>query len=421
MFFRQLRWQSMRTLPTVRLVALISFFGQLYFFVPVMTPYLLERNLTIAEIAGLQTMLMVSSLVMEIPTGVLADRFGHVWSYRVALIVLASGECLFLFARDYPAFLAIQFITGAGFAFASGSVDTIIHDSLPAGNRTSAMQRAKGMVAAATQLGSVVAYSIGGLIAADLTLSRMTVTILMGALAVATAASLSFLLHEQPHAVEQERPTSLRLLSVAWTSIRTNRDLLRIILLSVVTCSFGAHLLVFYQQYFLEAGVAGIWFGLGLSLASVLVVIGQFYAWKLPVIFGTRRSLLLSTGTPGLLYLAMAWNHVAWLAVVLFIVQWGAMHVSIPLFSGLFNAHLPDSARATGLSLINAVVTVYIGVGGVLLGWLAERSLPAMFALVGVVVLVGATLIRVDERHAGKVDPQTLKPVPENELQRAGG
>ncbi|HEV2065559.1 MAG TPA: hypothetical protein VGR08_01900, partial [Thermomicrobiales bacterium] len=89
-------------MPTLRLVALISFFGQLYFFVPVMTPYLLERNLTIAEIAGLQTTLVVAMLVMEVPTGVIADRFGHVWSYRISLLVLASGEFLFLLAREYP-------------------------------------------------------------------------------------------------------------------------------------------------------------------------------------------------------------------------------------------------------------------------------------------------------------------------------
>lgn len=75
------------------------------------------------------------------------------------------------------------------------------------------------------------------------------------------------------------------------------------------------------------------------------------------------------------------------------------MHVSAPLFSGLFNAHLPDDARATGLSLINAVVTVYIGIGGILLGWLAERSLSMMFALIGVVILVGAVAIQVDDRH----------------------
>ena len=82
-------------------------------------------------------------------------------------------------------------------------------------------------------------------------------------------------------------------------------------------------------------------------------------------------------------------------------IQWGAMHVAGPLLSGLYNAHLPDAARATGLSLINAIVTVYIGIGGVVLGWLAEWSLPGTFALLGMVIVAGAVAIRVDERQIG--------------------
>ena len=101
-----------------------------------------------------------------------------------------------------------------------------------------------------------------------------------------------------------------------------------------------------------------------------------------------------------MLYLAMAWNGVAWLAVVLFVIQWGVMSIAGPLFSGLYNIHLPDDARATGLSLVNALVTIYVGVGGVVLGWLAGWSLPWTFALLGAIITLGSIAIRIDDRHA---------------------
>jgi hypothetical protein len=276
------------------------------------------------------------------------------------------------------------------------------------------MQKAKGMLGAAAQTGSVVAYSIGGVIAADLTIPRMMVTILMGALAVTTAAALSFGLASAPRSVHAERHQSRRLLASAWAAIRDNRDLRRLLLLSIATNAFGAHLLVFYQQYFLETGVPGLWFGLALSVASVLVVLAQLHAWRLPAMLGNGRSLALTTGIPGLLYLAMAWNQQPALAVVLFIVQWGAIHVSIPIFSGLYNAHLPDSARATGLSLISAVVTVYYGLGGLALGWIAERSLVAMFTALGIIIVVGAAAIRIDDRSVSETEPS---PEPQNAAQ----
>ncbi len=112
--------------------------------------------------------------------------------------------------------------------------------------------------------------------------------------------------------------------------------------------------------------------------------------------------MLVATILPGALYLTMAASTHPALAVGLFVAQWGAVHLAGPLFSGLLNAHLPDEARATSLSLINALVTVYVGLIGLLLGWLAGRSLPWMFALIGVVVIAGSLLIRIDERKGAE-------------------
>ena len=388
--------RSIREWPVIRLIAVISFFGQLYFFVPVMTPYLLQRQLTIAEIAGLQTTLLLTQLVMELPTGVIADRLGHAWSYRLALATLVTGEIVFLFSREYLAFLVAQVVTGTGYAFASGSVDALIYESLPEGDRTTGMQRARGLIGAATHSASVVAYSIGGVITASLTIPRMTITIVMGIGALAIATLLSLLLREAPHLARIARPTSVGLLRRAGSVVRVNRDVQRLLTLSLLTNAFGAHLLVFYQQYFLDTGVEGIWFGLALSLGSIVAIAAQLHAWRLSATLGTSRALLVATVLPGVLYLSMAVVGHPVIAVGLFIVQWGAIHLAGPLFSGLFNAHLPDEARATSLSLINAIVTIYIGSMGLLLGWLSSRSLPAMFALIGTVIVAGALLIRID-------------------------
>src|SRR5690606_23885446 len=144
----------------------------------------------------------------------------------------------------------------------------------------------------------------------------------------------------------------------------------------------------------LRSGVQPIWLGLGLALGSAVAFFTQLHAWRLPAMLGTGNGLIVATGAPGVLYLLMAVIDQPALAVVLFIVQWGVVQLAIPLFAGLFNAHLDESARATSLSLISGVVTVYIGVGGVVLGWLAEWSLSGMFAILGVVILAGTILVR---------------------------
>ncbi len=399
--FPPFAWLHRPGLPsTPKLLAIISFFAQLYFFVPVMTPYLQGMGLSLAQIAGMQTILMVTQLVMEVPSGVLADLLGHRRSVQIALVLAVSGEITTLLAQSYAHFAISQVIAGTGFAFASGSIDVLIYESLPEGDRTSAMQRAKGRIGAAIQLASVFAYSVGAWITRELTMERMRLTLKLDIVGVGMSVLLGLLLKDPVRHLVQERPDTLGLLRTGFGTLRRNAELRRLVLISIVTNAFVAHLLVFYQEYFQVTGVEPVWLGLGLSLGSVVAFFTQLHAWRLPVWFGTRRGLLLATGLPGVLYLLMAVNTHPTLAVVLFVVQWGMVQLALPLFSGLFNAHLEHGARATSLSLINGIVTVYIGIGGIALGWLAEVSLPLMFAILGCVIIAGTMLVRPHEEPA---------------------
>lgn len=394
MFLNPYSWIArLGPLSTVKMVALISFFGQLYFFVPVMTPYLQAKGLSLAQIAGMQTILMVSMLVMEIPTGVLADRMGHRRSYQISLVMAALGEAVTLLADTYPKFLIGQFVAGTGFAFASGSVDALVYESLPKGNRTEGMQRAKGMIGAAIQLASLVAYSIGGWLTRELTFENMRFTLKLDVVFVGFAAVLAFALREPAAAVVAERMRSLDLLKSGWRNVHRSAPLQRLMILAIATNAFVPHLLIFYQEYFLVSSVAPIWLGLGLALGSGVAFFTQLHAWRLSGWLGERNAMLVATGVPGVLYLLMALVTHPVIAVVLFIVQWGMVQVAIPLFSGLYNEHIEEGARATSLSLINAVVTIYISIGGVVLGWMAGISLAMMFAILGAIIVISSLLL----------------------------
>lgn len=388
------------SLSTPALVALISFFGQLYFFVPVMTPYLQGKGLSLAQVAGMQTVLMVSMLVMEIPTGVLADRMGHRRSYQISLFMAALGEVVTLLADTYPEFLIGQIVAGTGFAFASGSVDALVYESLPEADRGLRMQRAKGQIGAAIQLASLVAYSIGGWITRELTYERMRFTLKLDVVFVGFSALLALSLREPAREIVAERLRSLDLLRTGWRNLRDNPALQRLMLIAIVTNAFVAHLLIFYQDYFIRSAVSPIWLGMGLALGSGVAFLTQLHAWRLTTWLGERKALLVATGIPGVLYLLMAFVSDPLWAVVLFVAQWGMVQVAMPLFSGMYNDHIPEGARATSLSLINGIITVYVGVGGVVLGWLAGRNLSLMFAILGMVIIAGALLVRPVEEPA---------------------
>jgi len=393
-----------RLWTTTRTVSLVAFFAQLYFYIPALTPYLQARGLSLAQINLLQALLIGTGLLLDVPTGILADRIGRRWSYSAALACQVLGEATFLLARDYKAFLLAQVFAGAGYALASGSVDALVYESLPAANRPMAMQRAKGTIGAAVQLASVIVYLAGGVLIADLKLAHIVFAIQLTVLSMIVAFGGSFFIREPRRAADSEvdadrrRPDVRVLLREGFDLLRHNRRLRRVVVVYLLTNAFPVYLLVLYQPYLLHSGVGGVWLGVSLGLGSVLALIGQRYAYALEAAVGMRRAVLLATVTPGVLYLLMAAVGQPLLAVGLFCAQWGVILVKEPLFSAYLNAHIPDAQRATALSLVNTLLSLYITAMGPLIGAVAATSLPVAFALMGVVVLAGALALPIDDQ-----------------------
>ncbi|MGC4191446.1 MAG: hypothetical protein QM589_09825 [Thermomicrobiales bacterium] len=55
--------------------------------------------------------------------------------------------------------------------------------------------------------------------------------------------------------------------------------------------------------------------------------------------------------------------------------------------------------RATALSLISGITTLYVGAMGILLGWLSERSLAMTFGLMGGIILAGVAALAFRSRR----------------------
>jgi hypothetical protein len=142
--------------------------------------------------------------------------------------------------------------------------------------------------------------------------------------------------------------------------LRTNRSLQRIILLFLLATPFLNYLLNFYQPYFVKAHVPGVWFGVALSLASLLGILSSRYAYLFEKIFGVKNGVLLATLLPGIFYILMATIFHSWTAFVLFILAYSSMQVQRPIFVDYLNRHIESRNRATVLSLINVFSGIYI-------------------------------------------------------------
>jgi MFS family permease len=377
-------------------LALAYFFSTLYFYIPVGTLYLRNKDLSYVQINSLWGIIVFTMFLTEVPTGIIADRIGHKRAINLALGLQLMGEIIYVFAGGYSGFALAAVAGGLGFAFSSGCVDALVYDSLKAQGRTAEMSKAMGYVEAAQRLANLVAFSIGGLYISDLSQERFVTAIVVTACAVSLGLAASLTLHV-PWTHDSGRASqkaSRQLLLDGIRLLRSSPVFFHLVLLSLITSPFRDYLASLYQPHYVHAGVATPWLGISLSIASGLSILGARYAYWLEERLGSRASLLVVTALPGILYLVMAAvSHPAF-SVFAFCALYSSISLRSPILAGQLNAHIQSENRATVLSLLSMVSGVYVAVMGLLIGRAADTSVSLALACIGVIVLSGALLCR---------------------------
>ena len=378
---------------------IIYFLSTLYVYIPVGTLYLRSRGLSYLQINSLWGIIVFTMFLAEVPTGIIADRIGHRHAVQLALGFQLLGEVIYLFTRGYPGFVLAAIAGGLGFAFGSGCVEALVTDELQSMEREDDMSQAMGGIEASQRLANLIAFSLSGLVVSSLTLQQFITAVAITAAMVGLGFLLTFSLDAPQHDRPGEAITGLAALKQGLRLLRTNRVFAVLALISLLTIPFRDYLGSLSQPYFVGAGVQPIWFGLALSIASGLSVLGARYAYLLEARLGKRWSLLLAAISPGLAYLAMAAIGHKVGAVAVFCLAYGATSLRSPLMSARLNAHISSANRATVLSLISMLSGLYVAGMGLIFGRIADASVTVALAAMGAVVLGGSVIAALAVRE----------------------
>jgi MFS family permease len=382
----------------VRKLSLMNFFLHLYFLSPVAVFFFQQRGLNYFQILALESVLVFFIVLFELPTGIFADRFGRKKSIVIGTLLLALEPLIYLFADNFLWFALAFALAGMGITFHSGSIEALIYDHLKAKNLEKDMKKAMGSFGSASLVAMVVAPIIGSYIAKDLIMPQFIFLILMslGAMLIGFFISL-WIKDTKQRRVEEENPFSL--MKDGAKLIRKNKSLLRIILLSVFASPFLFTLNYLYQPYLLSSGINTALFGTIFAIALLLAASLQKYAYKIEEKLGIKWTVFLATMLPGIFYIIMAFTfHPIW-AILLFVMIRATMGLKEPLFSDYKNLHITSKNRATILSMISIIISLYLVGMRLIIGRLADINLSYSFLFMGVVIVIASIFLRIDESH----------------------
>lgn len=119
----------MTTRTRLLLFAFLDEFGPLY---ALYVMWFDDHGLGVAALSGMFTLWAIAELTLELPSGMLADRFGRKRMVWVALMLRAAGIGVWLLWPTLPGFGVGVLLWAAHGAFASGAWEAYVYDLLDA-------------------------------------------------------------------------------------------------------------------------------------------------------------------------------------------------------------------------------------------------------------------------------------------------
>ncbi len=370
---------------------LYSFVSSFSFSEAIWMLYLAYRGMSLVQIGMLESIFHMTSMLMEIPTGIVADRFGRKFSRILSRGVAFSATVLMLSSRSFSGFAFAFVLIALGYNFESGAGDALVYDSLVDDGREADYMKVKGRQEIAYQSANGLSLVAGGIIA---TFSYELAYVLGACIHLASLGlALGF---REPLAGRKTRTKgeSHSLLRHCADSIKVIKDNkgIFIYILFIETFSLFYTTLYFYFQNFLKGKGFGEWaIGLVLAASALAAVLMATQAHRIEKKLGRLPLICVAP------FLAMAcFGLIAftglepWAMIVLSAIE-GLLFVS---FSDYINRMIPSENRATLLSFQAMTFSVMMILFFPLIGALAEAkgfkiAFIAIFA-VSVPVLWGA-------------------------------
>ncbi len=362
--------------------------------VPIWVVFLQRKGLSLTQIGILESIAWILTAALEVPTGLIADRWGRKASIAIGTLLYSVAMFLILTPALSPSFILGYVLWNSSMAFVSGADSALLYDSLKADGREAEAAKFAGR-STAIQLGS---QGLAAVVGSALATVNITLCFSISGILAFGAAILILTAREAPrYSAAGEKPLEYWNNLREAISIAARRPAVRALLL-LSTAFTVVPLVVYYfllQPYALAVGFPIAALGVVVVLIQGTTVTASWLAHRIGRRFGLRRIVTVSAvflvGATTILGAAPSVPSIALMLVV-------ALVPSLvgPLLTTRINDVIPTGQRATILSLgaligelgTAGLVPLLLGLADVVSPPVAIGLSALLFGLVAVPLLV---------------------------------
>jgi len=357
-----------KLLRNIRVLYVFSFFWLAMIIIPVMVPFFETRGLSLAEVFYLQAVFAFVVVLLEVPSGYVADMLGRKNALVAGALFHGAGFSWLCFAEGFAELVLFEALVGVGISLLSGADLSLLYDTQEALGMSPA-QKTEGI--ANMRFVKSCAEGISALIGGMLVAFSFDAVVVANAVFAWAPLVLSLMLVEAPFTrMDGHHFGNLdRIVRHLYVESR----LLRQICLSITL--FG--LMTFYvvwmlQPYWRDLGVPLTAFGLLWAAMSFVFALTTRLAAPMERRFGAVPVLVVMALLPvaGYLGMSLAGGFAGIVFSFAFFVSRG---INAVILTDALNRRIPSSFRATANSMTSFMFRGIYIVTGPMVGFAIER------------------------------------------------
>jgi len=376
-----------------------AFLKNLQFFGALAVPYFIDwLRVDYTRLFLLQAWFLFWVFTLEIPTGIVADKFGRRLSVAIGCLLFSADMLFFGLGFGYGALFAAEFLGAVGMTLMSGAEEALLYDTLVAAGEQDRARHYLSRAGAAGTLGLLVAFPVGAFVGGlgrypELLPVPFVMTAASGLLAAAAYWSM-----QEPDRVKPKEGF-LRMGVQGLRTLFAHRELRGYVLNAVTISSVTFFAFWFYQPVSQRAGIPLAYIGLlaaGFNLFSAVLLANSALLER---VLGIRALLLVTAAVPAALFAGLASTRSTWFIVPAFFVLVGCKMVRVPVLSDLINRHVESGNRATVISSVSLVERAITFVLYPVVGRLADAGLDVALWALAALCAAFAVTTRLEARH----------------------
>ena len=354
----------------------------LEFFAPVIVIFWQSRGLSMSQIMLLQSIYAICVVVLELPTGAFADRFGKRPSLILGSFISSMAAFTYSLGQNFGHFVVAETLFAFGIAFISGADKAFIHETLSSLSREEEYKKVDGRSQGLGLVLGAASSLLGGIIGSFYLALTLAVSGISNLFAATTA-----LLFKKPRVVlpREEKTEYLKIIRESVRIIKSDQRILWLVLFFASFNALSHNIFWFSQPYFQSLNIPVSAFG---AIFAGFTLIAAFGSWSVDWVerFLGKRFFLVISVVSVLAMLLIAGFKSLWI-IPLWSFSRTFSTMNQTAVSEKILRLIPSSKTATVLSFMNLLRRAVYSLSGPILGMVADTRGIQSAVLVNAVIL----------------------------------